>query len=165
MWSPDGRWIVWTRGKQLWITDSTGTDARPLTSVAAKQFEYALAWAEDEQEVMYAASDGGPDYELRVIRLDGSGQRRDPSGIVSGFPQGMSLSLDGAHLFQSLWALGSGFAVMEHRGGRRVRTVIVRPTSSVGQIVIGPGEKFVVFDHPDPEPVEFLTVARPAKGP
>jgi hypothetical protein len=75
MWSPRGDRIVWTRGHQLWIADSSGARARPLTRHAARVFERACEWSERDDEILYAASDGacdGPQYRLRRVRPDGA---------------------------------------------------------------------------------------------
>jgi dipeptidyl aminopeptidase/acylaminoacyl peptidase len=161
LWSPDGKWIAWTRGEQLWISDSAGMSVRALTSQRAKRFEFALAWSGDAKHLLYAASDGGPDYQLRLIEPDGSGQRADPTGVVSGFPQGITWTADGASLYESLWALTPGVAVREHRASGRSRTVLIlKGPPNVGKLAVAADESFMVFDNPEPETDEFISIAR-----
>lgn len=84
LWSPRGDRIVWTRGKRLWIADSSGARARPLTRKPARVFERACEWRDDSAGVLFVASDGacdGPQYELRTVRPDGHSWRPTANGL------------------------------------------------------------------------------------
>ncbi len=160
LWSPDGRWIAWTRGKRIWITDTSGVARRPLTAVPASRFEFPLSWSADGGELLYAASDGsgGSEYELRLIRPDGTAQRRDPTGLVSFFPQGVRWSPDGTWL---LCALPEGVSLIEHRAGGRSRTLMLTSGHpSVGQMAISRDQRIVVYENGDPEGEELLSIIR-----
>jgi hypothetical protein len=84
IWSPKGDAIVWTRGKQLWIADTSGASARPLTTRPARVFERACEWSARDNTIVYVANDGardGPQYGLRQIRADGK-QQRPPTPAI-----------------------------------------------------------------------------------
>ncbi len=161
LWSPDGKWIAWTRGKQIWISDTAGVERRALTSQPAREFEFPISWSPDGAVLLYAASDGGPDFDLRLVSLDGTGQQRDPTGAVSGFPQGMRWSPDGAYLYQSLWALTPGLSITEHRTGGKSRTLLLtRGNGSVGRMAIAGDQSFIVYDNAEPEDDELISIVR-----
>lgn len=161
LWSPNGKWIAWSRRRRLWMSDTTGVEKRALTTRPAREFEFPLSWSGDGSVLLYAASDAGPDYELRLIGYDGSGQRTDPTGIVSGFPGGVQWSPDGDSIYQSLWALTPGLAITEHRAGGKSRTVLVTlGNASVGKLAIAPDQSFIIYDNAEPEGAELISLLR-----
>ncbi|MEQ1833631.1 MAG: hypothetical protein ABL977_11295 [Candidatus Eisenbacteria bacterium] len=83
IWSKRGDRIVWTRASRLWIADSSGANAHPLTRHPARVFERASEWQADGT-LLYVASDGacdGPQYELRRIRANGTPVTSDGPGV------------------------------------------------------------------------------------
>lgn len=56
-WSPDGKRIAWTHGKRLWIADSDGKNAKPLTYDPAFKNEYILDWSKDSKTILYMRTD------------------------------------------------------------------------------------------------------------
>jgi Tol biopolymer transport system component len=88
LWSPDGKRIVWTRGKRLWIAEVTGENAHALTNPPAKELEYAVDWSPDSKTIIYLKRD---DYFLHghnasfpliwLIDSNGSNQRILNNGI------------------------------------------------------------------------------------
>jgi Tol biopolymer transport system component len=84
-WSPDGRQIAFTSGRagsyDIWVMDADGTDQHPLTTDPA--YESSATWAPDGTEIAFDAERGpgsdaetgiGPDFDLWVMRADGTGQ-------------------------------------------------------------------------------------------
>ena len=160
LWSPDGRWIAWTRGKQIWLTDTSGVEQHPLTAAPASQFEFPLSWSPDGVELLYAAWENPvtPEYELRLIRRDGTDQRRDSMSILSEFPQGVCWSPDGKFLLQAQW---SAVSLIERRAGRRSRTLMLTPGSpAVGKMAISRDQSVIVYEDGDPEADELLSIIR-----
>lgn len=85
-WSPEGNSIVWTRGKQLWIMDKNGNNARPLTTKPAKKLESCCGWSPDGTTIAYFAQDAYDNHpvsqsELRLIKSDGTSQQRFAGGL------------------------------------------------------------------------------------
>lgn len=94
-WSPDGRQIAYDRAEivanrtrqnaQLWIVDSAGSNARPLTSGRSRNLR--PAWSPDGSTIAFmsdrhaafdprfAGTDDG-DLEIYVMKTDGSNKRR-----------------------------------------------------------------------------------------
>ena len=86
-WSTNGEEIVWTHGNQLWISDSKDSkNARPLTTTAAKAFEYCGDWDPSGEWIAYIAAythDGskGYPYKIWLIRPNGKDQKLLHGGI------------------------------------------------------------------------------------
>lgn len=57
-WSPDSKKIAWTQGKQLWIANADGKNAKPLTISPAIEYENILDWSKDGKTILYARRDG-----------------------------------------------------------------------------------------------------------
>lgn len=108
--SPDGKNLVWTRGKQLWIMDSAGHEARPLTQ-PAKEYEYVGDWSPDGNLIAYLRRDsrhdpGSPQYKIWLIKPNGEDQRMFSTGIRA---RRVKWSNDGNYLYYSagsaLWKI------------------------------------------------------------
>lgn len=97
-WSPDGKQIVFTHGNQLWIVDTSGQNARPLTKDPAKEYEYVGDWSPDGKLIAYLREERSSEYKIWLIRPDGNDQRMLLGGISA---IGAKWSKDGKFLYYS----------------------------------------------------------------
>ena len=92
-WSPDGNKITWTHGNRLWIADSSGKNAHPLTnpgdSITSAFWEFNPAWSPDCSTIAFLrcdhcrGEDQADEYELWLIDSSGTHERRiEISGLV-----------------------------------------------------------------------------------
>lgn len=94
-WSPDGARVAFFNGAQLYVADITGGQLRQLTSGPAQMSRYPT-WSPDGSMLVYATREV-TSWDLRVVRADGSGQRRlDSSDLTTGGRA--SWSPDGARI-------------------------------------------------------------------
>jgi hypothetical protein len=70
-WSPHGRWIAFTRGKQIWIVRSRGGQPRRLTSRGGER----PAWSPDGRRLAFLRKRGGDAY-LYILDPRGGPARR-----------------------------------------------------------------------------------------
>jgi Tol biopolymer transport system component len=76
-WSPDGKKIAWTHGKQLWISDIDGKNARQLTNDPANEYEYIVDWSRDSKIILYVRSDRySGDYKVYMVDTYSQNQKR-----------------------------------------------------------------------------------------
>lgn len=78
-WSPDGKKIAWTHGKQLWISDPNGKNAKPLTKDPAIKWEHIVDWSKDSKTILYVRCDsyiGGADDQVCLIDTNSFNQKR-----------------------------------------------------------------------------------------
>ena len=68
-WSPDGDRLVFKRGRQLVVTNLTGTDLVPLTE--ASHYSNFPQWSPDGERIIFTSNRDG-DFELYTIRPDGT---------------------------------------------------------------------------------------------
>jgi Tol biopolymer transport system component len=52
-WSPDGTRIAYVRDGDVWVVDTDGSDAHPLTSFAALRFAMSPAWSPDGSTIAF----------------------------------------------------------------------------------------------------------------
>lgn len=99
-WSPNGKYIVWTHGKQLWIMDNNGQNAHPLTTQAAKTFEYCGHWSPDGHQIAYLADNmektKSIGTKIWLIDSNGSNQKLFNAGIAA---YAVTWSKDGKFLY------------------------------------------------------------------
>lgn len=85
--SPSGRWLAyarkfvdaenWTPGRQLWVADANGANARQLTDAGIYNHS-AFVWSPDEQTLVYMrfnVADFNAPPEIWAIETDGSNAR------------------------------------------------------------------------------------------
>lgn len=107
--SPDGRQIVFANRNSddptsIWIVNRDGSD--PHLFYAGSGPIVAVAWSPDGRTIAYAMQVDLPNqYEVFLINLDGSGQRRLTNGL-SGIGGSLSWSPDGASLLISAGPVG-----------------------------------------------------------
>ena len=65
-YSPDGRWVAYKQGLDIYVARSDGSGARPVTSAGANDSE--PAFAPDGKRVAFVRSE-----DVHVVNLDGSG--------------------------------------------------------------------------------------------
>ena len=76
-WSPDGRWIAYSRRlpgseiREVWVVHPDGTGRRRLTAPAVAA--YGPAWSPDGKLVAFAARRGTGHFEIYTIGVDGAG--------------------------------------------------------------------------------------------
>jgi TolB protein len=74
-WSPDGKWIAFVRGCQVWLMRPDGSGQRPLTS-SSSQYKGGPAWSPDGRTIAFVASKPIPGDRLYLVNADGSHERR-----------------------------------------------------------------------------------------
>ena len=73
-WSPDGRWIAFQAGGQLFKVTSDGSDLQQLTEGEEAKLEFA--WSPDGEQLLYKVIFGlRKNRGLWVVGADGTGQR------------------------------------------------------------------------------------------
>lgn len=72
-WSPDGRTIVFTGYRDLWLVNGDGTGVKRLANILGEEAE--AAWSPDSTLIAFMRFQWGR-REINVIRPDGSGLRR-----------------------------------------------------------------------------------------
>ncbi len=78
-WSPDGSRIAYVRyeegdrGWQIWTVSADGTDAGRV--VDNDRYNSVVAWSPDGDELAYVTELGDRDYQIRVVRADGTHER------------------------------------------------------------------------------------------
>ena len=118
-WSPDGRWVAFTRsarpedeggpggeGRQIWLIRTDGGEARQLTrhATSVRRFE----WAPDSRALVFLAEDTVP-KDVRDARKDG-----DDAVFVNEGPNGQDRGS-----YSNLWRVAVSF---DSAGARPVTT-------------------------------------------
>jgi len=104
-YSPDGKYIVWTRASQLWIMDTSGRNSHPLTNKAAKRSEYIGDFSPDGKFVAYLRSDNAiepllPHTKIWLIRSNSEDQRIFLDTISANH---VKWSSDGKFFYYNTW--------------------------------------------------------------
>lgn len=90
-WSPDSRWIAFHRGLEdvfydaIYVVAAGGGAAREVVHADTMR---GLSWLQDSSGFVYSSSEGStilypPVFNLRMVRLDGGGQRQLTFGDAS----------------------------------------------------------------------------------
>ncbi len=76
-WSPDGRKLAFTNGRDIWVMDADGTD--PVRVAANEDPTHGVVmsptWSPDGKRIAYTASSEA-DRDIWVVNADGSNRRR-----------------------------------------------------------------------------------------
>ena len=139
-WSPDGRWIVFTRLKEeggipdLWLVRSNGAGARLLVTKAGSP-----AWT-SAGAIAFDAPGG-----IWSIRSDGSGRRKLISSDV-GEP---AWSPDGRRFSYTSWAHGRPEIYVANADGSRPRRLTRNATDDFGPTWSPDGRRILYTHGPD----------------
>jgi Tol biopolymer transport system component len=85
-WSPDGKMIVWSHGKRLWISPMDNPQkAKPLTIKPEWSYEYCGDWSPDGKWIAYIALKTfyGDENRICIIQPDGQNQSILFNGIFA----------------------------------------------------------------------------------
>ena len=137
-WSPDGRWIAFTRaarseddggpggdGRQLWVIRTDGGEARQLTRHATSVQSYD--WTPDARRIVFVAEDTVPEAE-RDARKEGS-----DAVFVNEGPNGQTRGS-----YSNLWWVPVDFDSVEARP-------ITTGNRLIGDFAVSPDGRRVAF--------------------
>jgi Tol biopolymer transport system component len=78
-WSPDGKWIAYSRAGEIWLIRPDGRHAHGLGKVGVG-VDWAPDWSPDSRRIAFEStsrtSASRPVSQVWVMRADGSGKRR-----------------------------------------------------------------------------------------
>jgi|GEM_PF-2119519 len=162
-WSPDGKWIVWSHGYRLWIMKADGQNAKPLTAVPAKAYEYCGGWSPKGDLIAYIAGDSfsysSPDYyRIWTIRPDGTDQKLFGGGVRAEY---LKWSQDGKYLYYSV---EEGVMKIDSKG-IGPETKIMDCGFAGNRFDLSPDEKWLIHEDEGPDGEGHLhRVAFPQRG-
>jgi Tol biopolymer transport system component len=152
-WSPDGRWVAFTRRQEegpsgwqvlqdLFVVSSTGGAVRRLTSDSDRVANSELAWSPAGKSIAYF----GEDRTIRLVSPDGGPSRilwRDKSiSPESAHFNGLSWSPDGTELAYAIPPQGAAIKIVAAAGGEP-RAIDTGFSGVVSQVAWSPdGETF-----------------------
>lgn len=101
--SRDGSWLSYIDGGQLALRDLHSERTLKLTHGPAKQFGYFSVISPDSRHVAYAWFNDRGFYELRLVGVDGEGERVLHSNEEAGFVQPCAFTPDGKQILTLLF--------------------------------------------------------------
>ncbi len=135
-WSPDGTKILWEKGRQIWVMDANGANARQL-----RAFGSLPRWSPDGTRIAFHGENG-----LSVMDADGSNVRVLQAGASVDFFASPAWSPDGTKIL---------FA--SSRDGSPTAYVMSADGSGVSRLT-GAGDVYEHFDwSPDGTKIAFRT--------
>lgn len=153
--SPDGRYLSYvdTASGDLAVRDLTTNVARRLTGSESRrtpgEFAYFSAISPDSRRVAYAWFNEKQFYELRVIGIDGTGERTLYRNEEAGFVQPCAWSPDGSEILTLLFRNDniSQIALISSEDGS---ARILRSLNWVypKRMDVSPDGKYLVYDGP-----------------
>jgi Tol biopolymer transport system component len=156
-WSPDGKKIAWTHGKQLWISDNNGLHSKLLTKVPAIEWEYIVDWSKDSKTILYLRRDSysdGTGYQICLIDTNSQNQKRieiiKNIGCAKFAQDGISICYipDGNHLCKYYIATS-----------KILKNILeIKNMNNNGSFDFSPDFKSITFDNsgPDVEPNVYI---------
>jgi Tol biopolymer transport system component len=142
-WAPNGKDIVWSHDKQLWISDTTGLNARPLTKVSAKIFEYDASWSTDNKSIAYLRGDTYSSYQ--IWKMDTRGNFQVRLGLYEISVGHLRSSKNGKALF---YDDQSSIFELDWNGASSTPLI---SNVLIGGYDISPDGKMIAFDDSGPE--------------
>jgi Tol biopolymer transport system component len=136
--SPNGRLIVYVRradeDADIWLMRSDGSDKRPV--VDGELDEFQPSFFPSGRSLVFTVFDGERDWNVRSVKTDGKGQRRQVSNAT--FP---IVSPNGRWLAYSQDGDGGGIRLLNLRSGDVRRLT----TGSAQQLDFSPNGRRIVF--------------------
>jgi len=158
MWSPDGRFLVWTRGGRLWQSDTTGRGGHFLTRTPSDRYhlEYAKGWSADRTHLRYlSGSEMGEEFRLRVVGRDSSDDVPDASRVPVVTRSEVGALADGSLLYRGV---ENAIEFIEPGAGGRVRRCFVQSDLHVWNVSIAEDRSLAVFEVGDEEEAHLWVV-------
>jgi Tol biopolymer transport system component len=154
-WSPDGRWVAFTRGNEegpsgwqvlhdILVVPSAGGAVRKITSDSDRVAHSELAWSPDGQSIAYF----GEDRTIRLVSPEGGSSRvlvRDPSiDPDMAYFNGLSWSSDGSELAYAAPQIGATIKIVRVPSGE-LRTIGTGFGGYVTQVAWSPDGQTFAF--------------------
>lgn len=117
-WSPDGKKLVYTVGRQLMVYDvlaGTKKEVFPQNSSPYQHFYWNCNWSPDSKKVCIKAMKGNDQYELVIVTVDGDKPETKVLGSANEIHEDVSWHPDGTRIFAA-----------NHQG----RVLVFRPDGS-----------------------------------
>lgn len=148
-WSKDGRHIVWTHGQQLWIAETNGGGARPLTKTPAKAYECCGDWSRTNEVVIYVGAEthhaSSPQY-YRIWRMDPNVAQ--PSLLCGGIQAySVKVTADGSAVY---YGTDVGLFRMPLQDCSASILIFTWPNGVNSAFDVSPNERWLVYESSGP---------------
>ncbi|MDA1193040.1 MAG: hypothetical protein O3A46_15300 [Candidatus Poribacteria bacterium] len=123
-WSPDGKWLAFGSGFEVWIVGANGENPRQLTQI--RQHFQGLTWSPDSELIAFPFDGGSPRLDIYAMSpLGGPTQRiAETRDLNETHP---SWSPDGRHIAVSgQKGGGHGISILNVESGE-VQTLVETP--------------------------------------
>lgn len=143
-WSPDGKYVVWTHGVELWKANSDGSHPHQLVPSPTKRFQYCGGWSADGKQIAYLGGDATPGSKICVVNADGTGAKQLRNGILA---VDVKWSKDSKSLY---FNSGDGLMKVDVTGDKP-SSKVSNLGSEASHFDLSSDEKMLVYDDPGPE--------------